>query len=292
MADFPALHHVEHVMGMAVSFDIRPPLPSPVVMREAVAWLQHVDETFSTYRPNSAVCRLGRGELSLDQAGDDVRNVLRRCRELSELTEGAFDVFALPQRNGTSLDPSGYVKGWSIERVADLLEQDGCGNFCINASGDVLVRGAPGPGVAWHVGIRHPDDATALAAVLHLSGTWAVATSAAYERGTHIVDPRTSRPATGLVSATAVGRGLGDVDAWATACFVLGTDWARAIGAQPSTDTFVVTHDGRAVWSSGLDDLLASRRSGAGCQVCSGLRLGDPGLSESEEGSSGQRGDR
>ncbi len=267
---------------MTVSFDVRSPLPRPRALRDAVAWLHHVDATFSTYRPDSLICRLGRGEISLDQTDDDIRSVLGRCRELSDLTGGAFDVFELPTRNGTTLDPSGYVKGWSIERVATALEGAGAENFCINASGDVLLRGEPDPGCSWHVGIRHPYEAKALAAVLHLSGPWAVATSALYERGAHIIDPRTGRAPVGLVSATAVGRDLGDVDAWATASFVVGTDGMRLIQTQPDIGLFAISHDGVAVWSSDLDNLIATQRDSGGCQVCSGLgSVGpDPGVGQ------------
>ena len=47
--------------------------------------------------------------------------VLQRCEELIEETDGVFDVWNLPSPNGTRFDPCGYVKGWSVERAVDLL---------------------------------------------------------------------------------------------------------------------------------------------------------------------------
>ena len=54
-------------------------------------------------------------------------------------------MFAVPAPNGTTLDPSGYVKGWAIERAARILEAAGAENFCINAGGDIALRGGPEP---------------------------------------------------------------------------------------------------------------------------------------------------
>ena len=79
-----------------------------------------------------------------------------------------------------------------------------------------MVRGGP-----WRVGIRHPRRRDRLAAVLELEDG-AVATSGAYERGPHIVDPRTGRPPAGALSVTVVGPDLGTADAYATAAFALG----------------------------------------------------------------------
>ena len=55
----------------------------------------------------------------------------------------------------------------------------------------------------------------------------AVATSGAYERGQHIVDPRTGRPPRGVLSVTVVGPDLGTADAYATAAFALGSAGRR-----------------------------------------------------------------
>ena len=240
-------------MGMAVSFDIRAPLPRGAALDDAVRRLHHVDAVFSTYRYDSQVNRLGRGEVDLADVDDDVRYVLRRCLELNALTDGAFDAFDLTERNGSSLDPSGFVKGWAIEHVAHVLEAAGARNFCINAGGDVVLRGAPAPQRAWRVGIRHPDQPDRQATTLELPGPHAVATSATYERGAHIVDPALGQPTTDLASATVVGPDLGVADAYATAIFVMGLAGLDWIEARPGYDAYLVTHEGWTHWSSGFD---------------------------------------
>ncbi len=246
-------HHVEHVMGMAVSIAVHDDVEGTPGLVELISWLHHVDATFSTYIEDSPISQLGRGELALADASDEIRHVLLQCEAIRLDTGGAFDAFAVPAPNGTTLDPSGLVKGWSIERGAALLERHGLHDFSINAGGDIAVRGAPRPDPAWRVGIRHPDDAQSLAAVIELRGPISVATSATYERGAHIIDPHTGQPTTDVASVTIVGPDLTLADAYATAVFVMGLDGLEWLDTHRDYDGLVLTHDGAQHTSPGFD---------------------------------------
>jgi FAD:protein FMN transferase len=202
---------IEHVMGMPVVVDVRDGEVGSAALDRVFEWLRFVDATFSTYRADSDVCRLDRGELALRDAHPLVREVLARCERLRVATGGYFDARARGR-----LDPSGLVKGWSVDRAAALLSAAGARRFCLNAGGDVLVRGGP-----WRVGVQHPRERDRLAAVLSLTDA-AVATSGAYERGEHIVDPLTGRPPRGALAVTVLGRDLATADAYATAAFAMG----------------------------------------------------------------------
>lgn len=266
-----AHRHVEHVMGTAVSFDLRSPLPDEAALDEAIRWLHHVDDTFSTYQYGSQLNRLGRGEITLAEADDDIRDVLTRCMELTAITGGAFDAFDLTERCDSTLDPSAYVKGWSIERAACLLEDGGATTFAINAGGDILLRGAPLPGPAWRVGIRHPDQPDRQAVTFELVGPCGVATSATYERGAHIIDPASREPTTAIASATVVGPDLAISDAYATAVFVMGRPGLDWIEDQAGYDAYVITHDGLTNWSAGLDAAMHAP-DGSALSAGSGVR--------------------
>lgn len=227
-------------MGTVVSIDIRDPDPGrpagagsqglkgsvlPAVNR-LVTWLHQVDRTFSTYREDSAISRINRGELSQTEASPLVREVLRRCDQLRARTDGFFDA-----RAGGALDPSALVKGWAVQSAADTLLADGFGNFCLSAGGDVVTRGAPEPGQPWRIGIQHPLERAWIAAVVE-AGDLAVATSGSYERGEHILDPRTGRPPRGPLSVTVCGPDLGTADALSTAVFAMGAagaEWTRGL---------------------------------------------------------------
>jgi FAD:protein FMN transferase len=244
MSTMTGLHHVEAVMGMAVSIDVRDDIDPDAVI-DVVEWLHHVDATFSTHRMESPISRVGLGEMGFDELEPQVRGVLALCESIREETGGAFDIASVPAPNGSMLDPSGLVKGWSIERAAALLEGWGARNLCINAGGDIALRGHQAPGEPWRVGVRHPAAPMASAAVLDLADRAAIATSATYERGAHIIDPSTGEPTAGPASVTIVGEDLTFVDAYATAVFVMGLDGLEwLMGHHPELDGFVITHDG------------------------------------------------
>jgi FAD:protein FMN transferase len=217
------IDRVAHVMGMPVRAVVRDAGRYGAAVDDAFAWLRWVDATFSTYDPGSEISRWGRDELRLRDAHPLVRDVLARCERLRIETGGAFDI---RYRAGAPPDPSGLVKGWAIERAGARLAAAGARDFCLDAGGDVLVRGGP-----WRVGVRHPHERDRLAAVLALNDG-AVATSGAYERGEHIFDPRTGRPPAGVIAVTVVGPDLGTADAYATAAFALGARgpaWTAAL---------------------------------------------------------------
>lgn len=254
--------HVEHVMGMAVSFDVRDEV-APAAMREAVEWLHHVDATFSTYRVESPISRFGLGDLSIDELvsgdeGDEIAEVLALCELFHEESGGVFDVTAVPAPNGSSFDPSGLVKGWSLDRAAAILERHGARDFTVNGGGDIAIRGERAPGVPWSIGVRHPWEADTMAAVLELRGPCAIATSATYERGAHIIDPRTGERTADVASMTIVGPDLTVVDVCATTAFVLGIsglEWLMA--THPECEGFVITLDGLTYETPGFDRLRA-----------------------------------
>jgi thiamine biosynthesis lipoprotein len=148
--------------------------------------------------------------------------VLDRCEELRHETNGYFDARPVSE---DVLDPSGLVKGWSVDRAAGLLEAAGARSFCIDAGGDVRVRGGA-TGRDWRIGIRHPRQRDRVAAVL-AARDLAVATSGAYERGEHIVDPHTGRPPEGVLAVTVVGPDLATADAYATAAYAMGARGPR-----------------------------------------------------------------
>jgi thiamine biosynthesis lipoprotein len=254
---------VEEVMGTAVSLDLRDQDVPAQAVDAVFDHLREVDARFSTYRAGSEISRLARGELEPSAASPDVRHVLAVCEQLRRDSGGAFDA-SRAGRDGR-LDPSGYVKGWAVEEAAWRLDDVGARDFLINAGGDVVARGEAAPGQRWRVGIRHPDQPDKVAAVLAV-GDGAVATSGTYERGDHILDPRTGRPARGLRSLTVVGPRLGFVDAYATAAFVMGMDGLRWVATHPDHEALAITDDDRLVWTEGLARYLVS-----GTGVAAGL---------------------
>lgn len=245
-------------MGTTISIDVVDS-DEPGPLQRVVAWFHEVDEVFSPYKESSTVTRIGRGEVGVDDPAltADVIEVLEACERLLADTDGAFDVWSLPSPNGTRFDPCGYVKGWSVERAARLLDDAGVRHYSINAGGDVLLRGHNHHGRPWRTGVRHPDDATSLAFVVEAEGPLGIATSGSYERGAHIHDPRTGDPITELASATVVGPSLAEADALATALYVMGVGGLSFVAAHDAYEAAVITRDLQVLSTGGLDRYLA-----------------------------------
>ncbi len=211
------------IMGTTVSIDVRDVRVDQAALDLALAVLRDVDARFSTYKPDSQISMIDRGQLDADDADPDVREVLLACALLSAESGGAFDAW----RDG-HLDPSGYVKGWAAESATDVLRAAGARNFCLNLGGDVICAGECEPGQPWRVGVRHPDDGRRMLAVLWVRDG-AVATSGLYERGGHVTDARTGAVADAWRSLTVVAADLVTADSIATAALARGADgpqWA------------------------------------------------------------------
>lgn len=243
-----SVRHVEEAMGTVFSIVAdsagRDGIPA------AVARLHAIDAKFSTYRADSPISRMGRGESVRRDA--EIAEVLRRCAEVEAETDGAFSPYPAGR-----LDPSGWVKGWAIEEVDRLLTAAGSRNHLIVGGGDVQARGEAELGRPWTVGIAdplRPDRYRAL-----VSGRdFAVATSGTAERGAHITDPATAEPATGFASVTLIGARIALTDACATAVFVMGPErglaWAEA---RPGIEAYAVLPDGTTVETAGFARYLA-----------------------------------
>lgn len=233
----PRTVHVEECMGV-FTIDIRDPGSWDSAIAAVVGWLHRVDATFSTYRPDSPVSRLGRGEIALADCPPDVGVVLEACAAAAARSDGYFT--ACPEGR---LEPAALVKGWAIQRASDVLRAAGSANHAMSGGGDMQLAGQAAPDRPWRVGVAHPDHRDRLLTVV--SGTdIAVATSGTAERGPHIVNPHTGQPATELRSLTVIGRDLTTVDADATAAFAMGAAARPWLSAQPGREAYALTASG------------------------------------------------
>ena len=218
------------------------------------AWFHEVDDRFSPFKPESEVSRVMRDEIPLTGISADLREVFDIADAIEILSGGAFDIRGF--REDGRPDPTGVVKGWSVDRAGAILEASGYDRFSISAGGDVLVRGGQEQGIPWRIGIAHPFVPHAVALVLHRDDL-AVATSGTTERGHHITDPHTGKAADGLLTVTVAGPVLARADAYATAAFVMGVDGLRWVDALPGYHAAGITHDGRLITTRGLERLRA-----------------------------------
>ena len=245
----PGLRRIEHVMGLPVVVDVRDEGADDDVLDRMFEWLHWVDATFSTFKDDSQISRLNRGELALADAHPDVIAVLDRCEQLKVETGGYFDACAAAPG---VVDPSGLVKGWSVDRAAAILDDAGLRNYAVNAAGDIRLRGRAVPELCWRVGIQHPLEPDKVARIIDANDL-AIATSGEYARGQHVLDPRTHLPPHGLLSVTITGPDLATADAYATAVFAMGADRATSWTARlEGYEAMTIHADGRVLSTPGF----------------------------------------
>ena len=145
-ADAGIHRRVEHVMGMPISLAMRGRYAATPeadrAWQSVINQLREVDQIFSTYREDSVINRLDRGELAPEQCPAEVAEVLQLGREAEQLSAGAFSIM-LPSASGRRrLDPSGVVKGWGLQRASQFLAPLDDTDYCLSGGGDIICRTA------------------------------------------------------------------------------------------------------------------------------------------------------
>lgn len=148
-----------------------------------------------------------------------------------------------------TLDLGAIAKGFAIDLA--MRELRDVPHVCINAGGDLAVRGHNAKGQPWRTGIRHPIAHDRLCATVTIpthGGDVAVCTSGDYLRttacGHHLVNPQREQSATSMRSATVVAPNAAIADALSTAAFVLGPERGAALLREQQVDGLFFGSDG------------------------------------------------
>jgi FAD:protein FMN transferase len=137
-------------------------------------------------------------------------------------------------RPGVELDPGGIGKGYAVDRMVDVLRQDGVTSALVSAAGSsIFALGAPPGEAGWKIRIRDPKDETKTVEEVTLKNE-SMSTSGNYEKFfraegklySHIMDPRTGLPARGMLSDSVITPLTLDSEAWTKPFFINGRDWA------------------------------------------------------------------
>lgn len=236
------------IMGMPISIDIVDGEGMEETFAAAFRRFSEIDERFSTYKEESEISRINRGELSLDEASDEMKEVFALAARTKMETDGYFDI----ERPGGSLDPSGIVKGWAIHEVAALIRARGHERFMVDAAGDIATAGTNEDDAQWSIGIRNPFNAEEIVKVVYPNGK-GIATSGSYIRGAHIYDPHhPERTLDEIVSITVIGKDVLEADRFATAAFAMGRNGITFIEGLSGFEGYAIDADGIATMTSGF----------------------------------------
>jgi len=187
------------------------------------------------------------------------RDAARQAVGFEHLTVTGNEVFLSGE---AAIDLGGLAKGYIIDRAVAALRRSGIHDGLVNAGGDIRAFGSNN-GEPWRIALQNPRDRTDYLAVIALTD-YAITTSGDYERYFdpereyhHIIDPRTGRSATALISATIIAGRAVDADALSTSVFVLGPEEGLALVERlAGVEALLITRGREIRVSSGLDDYL------------------------------------
>lgn len=134
------------------------------------------------------------------------------------------------------IDVSSIGQGYSVAKLAELMDKKGISNYLVEIGGELQTRGQKPGMLPWRVAIERPlpeaqgfqkiitigtDSPTAIMT----SGTYRHYYDEAGKRYSHILDARTGSPVThSTVSVTVIHESPTIADAWSTALLCLGTE--------------------------------------------------------------------
>jgi thiamine biosynthesis lipoprotein len=240
-------HEIE-VWGTVVFIDVTSDIDIESAIAKVDQYVHQVDELFSTYKESSIISQLRRGEIEIEHCPPEVIEVWNLCTFVKELTEGAFNPWAV----AGGFDPSGLVKGWAADNCAEILISAGADHVQVNAAGDLALRGGFTPELPWSIGVVNPDNRLEILQTFEIIDG-SIATSGTYERGAHINDPHTGMIAIGAKSATVIGPDGAIADALATAIMVAGRDGAVWFTTPELSEysAWVIDRHEKVAWSIG-----------------------------------------
>jgi thiamine biosynthesis lipoprotein len=162
---------------------------------------------------------------------------------------------------GMKLGLGGIGQGYIADKVKAVLIANGCSSGIVNVSGDINAWGKQSNQKPWTVGIVNPMNKNKVFATFPLENS-SVETSGNYEkyvmfngiRYSHIIDPRTGYPATGIVSVSVFSKQTEIADALATGIFVLGVDVGlNLVNQLKGIECIIVDDKGKIHVSKGID---------------------------------------
>lgn len=199
--------------------------------------IKRIEDKFSIFKPDS--------EISRNEISGEGRYLIQESLKYNKITDGAFDI---TYRRDKKYDLGGIAKGYAVDRVARIFKEKGIKRAMINIGGNLYLIGHP----SWSVGIKDPKDPNKLIGKIRIDKEAGIATSGNYERPGHIIDPRTGKSASSVLSVTIVAPTAIEADALSTGVFVLGKEkGSELIEKLPEIEGVIIDENGTWI-SSGL----------------------------------------
>jgi len=155
----------------------------------------------------------------------------------------------------------GIGKGYALDCVKRILENNSIAKYLINAGGDIISKVSAVADSGWRVYLEHPDDNEKVIGEIELKNDAFASSSPKYrkwEGGHHLINSKTKLPQNTVKSIFILGNGGIEVDAYATALFTAGFDDAIKISKKLNLKILIISNNDKMYKSQGLNIKLYS----------------------------------
>ncbi|MBK0369251.1 FAD:protein FMN transferase [Flavobacterium sp. SE-1-e] len=158
-------------------------------------------------------------------------------------------------------------EGYATHKCREMMLAKGIQSGLINATGDISSWGTQPNGEPWKVGITNPFKKQKIVKIVGLTNG-AITTSGSYEkfvifngkRYSHIINPKTGYPATGLCSVTIIGPNAETANSLSTSAMVLGKEKALPfLKNYPQYDFYIITDKGKSIQSKNFKTYILKK---------------------------------
>jgi FAD:protein FMN transferase len=177
------------------------------------------------------------------------------------------------KEKGMLVDPGGITKGYTADKAAEILKQQGIHAGLVAVAGDIKAFGLKPDGKPWKIGIRNPSANTTedyIIATIELTDM-AISTSGDYERSFiidgkkyhHLIDPKTGYPASSCRSVSVIAKDGVFTDSFATGVFILGPDKGMKVLEKMGFDGVIIDSTGKPHVTQGIRGKVEFKRTPA-----------------------------
>lgn len=159
-------------------------------------------------------------------------------------------------------------KGYAADQGRLLMQQLNVKAGIVNASGDMATWGMQPDNTPWRIGITNPMNANESLKIIEINNA-AITTSGDYEkyvefddkRYSHIINPKTGMPASGLISVTVIGENTETANGLSTSIMVLGDKKGlELLKNYPDYTCLILTDKGKVKKSKNFNKILKRLR--------------------------------
>lgn len=252
---------------------------------------ERIECSYSRFMPGNELAGLNAHLGEWVRVSQELYDLIAFGEDLKKITAGAFDLTVKSILEGWGYDPhyslkegeqghtglialkdgkvrleaeielGGLGKGYAIDRMFSCLQN--WPNVCINAGGDLRVKGHNPEGRPWRIAFEHPSDLTQVIGYVDVDADLnglALACSSPSRRSWrnrhHLVDPRRMEPADQMMAVYTQSENALLADAYSTALFVLGFEQAQKFLLEAPVEALLVSPKGEMFRSEGFRGLL------------------------------------